>query len=137
MKRLAGLLAAIVMMVAFAAPGLAEDKDTRFDGARSAVEAAGVKIVKSRVGKDFRGGDALVMDTSLKAEDAVDMFLELFKTQKELNGWKVAGLGHSAKTDDWNVTFRSGEYTQVVKIKRAENGSEMTVRVKRHVPIKP
>ena len=100
MKRLAGLLAAIVMMVAFAAPGLAEDKDTRFDGARSAVEAAGVKIVKSRVGKDFRGGDALVMDTSLKAEDAVDMFLELFKTQKELNGWKVAGLGHSAKTDD-------------------------------------
>lgn len=137
MKRLAGLLTAAVMMVAFSAVGLAEEKDTRFEGARSAVEAAGVKILKTRAGKDFRGGEALILDSSVKAEEAVDLFLELFKTQKELNGWKVAGLGHSAKADDWNITFRKGEYTQVVKIKCAENGSEMTVRLKRHVPIKP
>ena len=137
MKRLAGLLAAVVVIVGFAGSGHAEDKDTRFDGARGAVEAAGVKVLETRTGKDFRGREALVLRSSTTAEEAVDLFLDLFRTQKEISGWKIAGLGHSARGDDWNITFRQGEYTQVVKVKRAEKGSEMTVRLKKHVPIKP
>lgn len=133
MKKLVTVFAAAIMVVGFAS--LASAADKRFSAARTAVESAGVDVTKAIPGKDFRGREALVLRSNTPAETAVDTFMALFKDFQKVNGMKVAGIAHLVKTDSWNVTLKDGNVTQVLKIKRADNGCEIVVRQARKAPV--
>ena len=92
-------------------------------------------VIKAVPGKDFRGREALVLRSNTQAEAAVDTFMALLKDYKKINGMKVAGIAHLTKTDSWNVTLRNGDVTQVIKVKKADNGCEIVVRQPRKAPL--
>jgi len=129
MRRLIGLLCVSVFVLGFASVAFADDT-TRFQPARTAIEATGLKVLKAEPGKDFRGNAALVMQSEAKMKDVVERFKKLYLSGEKIGDKEtvVVGLAHVVHSDTWNITLRQGKDAVTFKVARDGEGSRLTVR---------
>jgi|SaaInl4_150m_RNA_FD_contig_21_316349_length_461_multi_4_in_0_out_0_1 hypothetical protein len=129
MRRLTAVLCLSVFVLGFTSVAYADDT-TRFQPARKAIEAAGLKVLKAEPGKDFRGNAALVMQSEEKMKDVVERFKKLYLSGEKFGDTEttVVGLAHVVHSDTWNITLRQNKDAVTFKVATDGEGSRVTVR---------
>jgi len=116
-----------VLAFSMATTALADDTQ-RFQPARDAIEASGLKVLRADPGKDFRGKPALVLKTDKGMEEVVDHFKTLYRKREKIGTSEVVGMAHIVHSDTWNITLKEGKRSFTFKVAKEEDGSRMTIR---------
>lgn len=129
MRRLTAVLCVSVFVLGFASLASADDT-TRFQPARTAIEATGLKVLKAEPGKDFRGNAAFVMQSDEKMKDVVERFKKLYLSGEKFGDQEtvVVGLAHVVHSDTWNITLRQNKDAVTFKVAVEGVGSRITIR---------
>lgn len=127
MRSLMTLVVTTMLVFGLAASALAEDSQ-RFQPARDAIEASGLKVLRADAGKDFRGKPALVLKTDKGMEEVVEHFKTIYRKQEKIGTATVVGLAHIVHSDTWNVTLKEGKRSFTFKVAAEEDGARMTIR---------
>ncbi len=126
---------ALALVIGLAGNAFAGD-DPRFDIGKRAVAAAGIAVTASNPGKDFRGDEAVVLDTDLTPKQVLNKFVDAMTAGKELDGVKVVGMGFLVYSKAWGVTLLAGEEQCSIKITEKGKGAQILIKGKRaSVPV--
>lgn len=121
---------ALALVIGLTANAFAGD-DPRFEIGKRAVAAAGVAVTATNPGKDFRGDEALVLDTDLSPKQVLDKFVDAMTAGKELDGVRVVGMGFLVYSKAWGVTLLAGEDQCSIKITEKGKGAQILIKGKR------
>ncbi len=127
MRNLMTFAVTAILALGMATTALAEDNQ-RFQPARDAIEASGLKVLRADPGKDFRGKPALVLKTDKRMGEVVEHFRTLYRKQEKFGTATVIGLAHIVHSVTWNVTLKEGKRSFTFKVAEEEDGSRLTIR---------
>ncbi len=127
MRRLSSILMVAVLVLGFSSVAFADDTQ-RFQPARDAIEASGVKVLNAETGKDFRGKPALVLKTDMRMKEVVEHFRTLYRKQEKIGNATVVGMAHIVHSDTWNITLKEGKRSFTFKVADQDDGAKLTIR---------